>query len=468
MRVLLCIVAPMVFAAGPAPGASAFQGEGLRVSSRNHRCFVYGGRPFYLIGSGMESHCQKWSDSLQKWYDYMDMLARNGFNRVRFFLWDMLWQKELKPHFSPWKVRKAGPFDFDLTAFNPRYWAFVKDILRYALKKGIVVEYVLFDYCSLRGAEWAKNPLAEANGGAVPGKVGKPGIFAFADYNDLDLFKQEFKESWPWRKKNQWFQQLYVKYTIDQLTSFPNIYWEIMNEQGWRRVDKWGPEWTGHWLEFLDKYDKKRHLRSINAADVYDRMPGIDIVCEHPIPFFNKKWKGPEDAVALIRNALKFGKPVVCDETGFYPPPASTDDAVWRKVTPEQMANERRGFWYAFVAGGHWTAVCWQDFKEQQRHRWVRKFANFVARVPYWRMDPHDELVTGGHCLCEPGGNYVVYLGKGGTVKVNLTALPRGTGRALWFDPRTGRSTPIAEPVGGARREFTSPSAADWVLWIRR
>ncbi|MCD6337969.1 MAG: hypothetical protein J7M29_01110 [Verrucomicrobia bacterium] len=463
-----------LWAQAAAGAPSGGKKSGLRVDPAHPRYLLYNGRPFYLIGSGMESICQPWSRSREQWRRYLDMLRRNGFNRVRFFPWDLCWQKELLPAFSPWAVRDAKAFDFELTRFNPAYWRLVKSIVKMAEERDIAVEYILFDYCCLRDGRtekpWSRCPLAAANGngGAVPGGIGKPGVCLFADYNDLDLFRRPFRPQWDWKKRNQWIQQAYVKHTLDQLGGFPNIYWEIMNEQGWGKVEPDGVRWTRHWLAFLDKHDSRRHLRSINAADVYDQMRGIDIVCEHPIPFFHKgELRTPEAAVSVIARNLRFGKPVVCDETGFFPPPGSTADETWRRSSPEQLANERRAFWFSFVAGGHWTAACWQDFRERDTHRWARHLAEFVRLVNYREMDPHDDLVKGGHCLARLGREYALYTGWGARMEVDLSALGDRRALARWFDPRTGKLT-RASAVGEAngRKIFEPPSREDWALWI--
>jgi len=448
--------------------------DGLRINPQNPHYFIYKGRPFFIIGSGMESHCQPWSRTAEQWRAYLDMLRRNGFNRVRFFPWDFCWAEKLEPTFSPWRVLDAQNFRYDLTRFNPAYWDLVRRIIQMARERDIVVEYNLFDYCSLQDSPkkkvWSHNPLSARAGGAVPGNRGKPGVYAFADYSDLDLFKQPFDPHWPWQKRNQWLQQFYVKHTVDQLGGYENIYWEIMNEQGWGKVEPQGVKWTRHWLAFLDKYDPHRRLRSINAADVYDEMEGMDIVCEHPIPFFNrKKLTRPEVIVEIVHEARKFGKPVICDETGFFPPQSSTEDQPWRTITPEQLANERRAFWYAFVAGGHWTAVCWQDFQERPTHRWIRHLADFVQRVPYWTMAPHDDLVQGpfAHCLARPGKLYVVYLGRGGQVSVDLGGRKLTAFEARWLDPRTGKERAASGKQQGNLVVFQAPDKEDWVLVIR-
>lgn len=472
---LMAAVLALLGSSGPALGRPDGPNEGLRIHPDNPHYLTYNGKPFFIIGSGMESHCESWSRTIPQWRSYLEMLHRDGFNRVRFFLWSICWADELLPTFSPWVVRDAKNFDYDLTRFNPEYWDLIKRILKMARERDIVVEYNLFDYCSLRNRPgepcWAKHPFSALNnnGGAVPGNIGKPDIYAFADYADLGLFEEPLDPAWPWQKKNQWYQQLYVKHMIDQLGSFPNLYWEIMNEQGWNKVEPNGPEWTAHWLAFLDKHDGHRHLRSINAADVYDELPGMDIVCEHPIPYFRKKeLDSPERAVGIVHATRKFGKPVVCDETGYFPPQASTKDPIWRQFTPEQLGNERRAFWYAFVAGGHWTATCWQDFSERDTHRWIRHLARFVRRVPYWTMAPHDELVQGGHCLARPGEHYVVYVGHGGRITVDLQGHPPDKFVGQWLNPRSGEWKRAAYAADGGGVVLAAPSEEDWVLWLRR
>ncbi len=457
--------------------ASTFAAErsGLRINPQNPYYFVYNGKPFYLIGSGMESVCNEWGQTEQQWRDYLDMLHRNRVNRVRLFPWSFCWEKALKPTFSPWRVLDPVKFKFDVQNFNPDYWHLIRRIVEMARDRGIVVEYIIFDYCSLRlrpeAPAWFHNPLSQHAGGAVPGRDGRPAIYKFADYSDLQLFRQPCSPSWPWPKRNQWIQQRYVKHTIDQLAHYENIYWEIMNEQGYGSVEPNGPEWTRHWLRFLDRYDRYRRLRAINANPVYWKMEGMDIVCEHPIPYFNHSLKTPEVAVSIIRRARRYGKPVVCDETGFFPPmegPAGQTKPDERQ--PLRWANERRAFWYSFVAGGHWTAAAWRPFNERPTHKWCKILADFVDRVEYWRMAPHDDLVEGkhAHCLARPGQEYVVYMGRGGQVMIKLGRAKADGFRAQWLNPRDGRLAPAQGVAVQGGMTFTAPDSEDWVLWLKR
>lgn len=154
-------------------------------------------------------------------------------------------------------------------------------------------------------------------------------------------------------------------------------------------------------------------------------------------------------------------------ETGYFPPPASTGDDIWRTVTQEQMANERRAFWYAIVAGGHWTAVCWQGFQERDTHRWVRHLKSLIDTVPYWKMDPHDELIDHGHCLALPNEHYVIYLGTGGTTTLQLGDRAAEEFVSEWIDPRSGKRRVAMPEVQGQKITFTAPSDDDWAIGIR-
>ena len=86
--------------------------------------------------------------------------------------------------------------------------------------------------------------------------------------------------------------------------------------------------------------------------------------------------------------------------------------------------------------------------------------------LEWWRMDPHNELVTGGaYCLAEPGRQYLVYLPEGGWTTLKLAG---GRYRASWFDPRTGEAEEIGVASGP---EWSSPSredTQDWAIILRR
>lgn len=99
-------------------------------------------------------------------------------------------------------------------------------------------------------------------------------------------------------------------------------------------------------------------------------------------------------------------------------------------------------------------------------------------RSPFWRLQPFDGITGEAQALAVRGERYALYLPHGGSVSVDLGALP-GSVTARWFNPRDGRwgwapaalgavATAAGNTTaeGGGRREFTAPDAHDWALVI--
>ncbi len=94
--------------------------------------------------------------------------------------------------------------------------------------------------------------------------------------------------------------------------------------------------------------------------------------------------------------------------------------------------------------------------------------------IPLTKMTNADELVGNAandnsvYCLAQAGQLYLVYLPKGGTSTLDLTATP-GAFTVAWFNPRDGGALSAATPAtGGAKLTLTAPSADDWLALIRR
>ena len=97
----------------------------------------------------------------------------------------------------------------------------------------------------------------------------------------------------------------------------------------------------------------------------------------------------------------------------------------------------------------------------------------FEPRLP---LQPADDALErrgsgGGHQLAAYGrgrSRLFAYSPLGEPIAVRLGALRAKRVRASWFDPRTGKSTPIARYASGGSRIFTPPGGArrgnDWLL----
>ena len=138
---------------------------------------------------------------------------------------------------------------------------------------------------------------------------------------------------------------------------------------------------------------------------------------------------------------------------------------------------DRRGWWSAFMGGAVWEAHAKQPYDVPMEHRretW-RQLGGaraFMEALPFWEMQPANELVKSGKafCLAKPGAAYGLYLPAGGTIEVELTR--DGSYDFAWWDPtngRDGRFLPGGTVSAGLRR-FTTPRRrrGDWALRILR
>ena len=102
----------------------------------------------------------------------------------------------------------------------------------------------------------------------------------------------------------------------------------------------------------------------------------------------------------------------------------------------------------------------------------IYKFINTHLYDKLYKTRPLDIVVNKPEqnwCLGKKGLLYLVYLLKGGSVKLNLTS-DAGTYRAKWFDPATGR---LAEDKDSPRKaggivSLTAPGENDWLLWLEK
>ena len=118
-----------------------------------------------------------------------------------------------------------------------------------------------------------------------------------------------------------------------------------------------------------------------------------------------------------------------------------------------------------------------EDFRSRER-AWddCRIALEFFAdhKIPVEQMTNADELVdnpthdNSRFCFAQPGQLYLVYLPKGGSAPLNLSAA-RGEFSVSWFNPREGGPQLTATPVaGGSTVMLSAPSQDDWLAVLRR
>jgi hypothetical protein len=287
--------------------ATAASAQPLRLHPDNPRYFEFRGKPTVVVTSG-----EHYGALLNLDFDYrkyFDTLAKDGLNGTRIFSGTYvetggnfgIASNTLDPapgrFITPWARSTTpgyadGGAKFDLARFDDAYVTRLRDVLREAAARGIVVELVLF--CPLyEDSMWAVSPLNPVNN-----------VNGFPAIRRDDVLTLD--KSGPLLA----VQERVARHLVEAVAGFDNVYLEICNEPYATQVpDAW-----------------QRHMASV-VADAVETLPqpvllsqnvanqGLRVVDPHPaISIFNFHYATPPDTIA--QNAHLRG--VIGDnETGF-------------------------------------------------------------------------------------------------------------------------------------------------------
>lgn len=169
-------------------------------------------------------------------------------------------------------------------------------------------------------------------------------------------------------------------------------------------------------------------------------------------------------------------------------------DGKKRDGTPVQTTDDIRQatLWGNLLAGGAGVEyyfgyqlpqndlIC-EDFRSRdQSWDYCRIALGFFRenRIPFWEMRNANALIgnekndNSKYCLARPGELYLVYLPKGGTTELDLSAAT-GSYTVKWFNPRRGGALQhgsVKSVSGGAKVGLGTPPAdarEDWLVVIR-
>ncbi|HVY72295.1 MAG TPA: DUF6298 domain-containing protein, partial [Verrucomicrobiae bacterium] len=286
----------------------------IQLHPENPHYFLWRGRPEILITSG--EHYGAVVNLDFDYVRYLDTLARDKLNLTRAFLAYReqagafnIAANSLAPKpdkfIAPWARSDApGYFDggnkFDLTRWNPAYFARLKDFVAQAGRRGIVVEANLFS-CFYSEKSWATHPLNGRN------NINEAGACPWDEALTLkhaNLLK---------------FEEDYVRKVIAELAPFDNVYYEICNEPYIGGVPM---DWHNHMADVIAEAQRAtRHpkLVSHNVANNWAKLAN-----PHPaVSILNFHYGSPPRAVAENFGA---GRVIGDNETGF----RGTNDAPYR------------------------------------------------------------------------------------------------------------------------------------------
>jgi hypothetical protein len=439
----------------------------------NPHYFLWRGRPTILVTSA--EHYGAVLNPDFAYGMYLDTLAKDGLNLTRTFSGAYcenptafnITRNSLAPApgrlMCPWARSDIpgyanGGNKFDLTKWDPAYFWRLKDFVREAGRRGIVVEFTFF--CPFyKDDMWNLSPMNTANNVNSLGSVTRTNVHTLDQHGGLLAVQESL-----------------VRKVITELQEFDNVLWEICNEPYFGGVTLPWQHYIANVIVDAERFLKHKHLITQNIAN------GRKIIeSPHPaVSVFNFHYASPPDTVAM-NYALR--KVIGENETGF----KGTNDTHYRMEAWEFLLAGGalyNNLDYSFTVGhedGTFVYPAQQPGGGNPGFRQQMKFLkSFIHSFNFVRMKPDTSFVKGGlpvktrrQALAESGKQYAAYFkaATNSSLTGTLTLdLPVGKYRAEWFDPLTATSIVREELISGqgtvllalpARRE-------ELVLAIRR
>ncbi len=215
-------------------------------------------------------------------------------------------------------------------------------------------------------------------------------------------------------------------------------------------------------LQQIDPYDHPRGIHNVNR-------PSVDYVDAPQIDFTSIQTGNPGSRTGL-KHALEHNRIAIdwinlCQQRGQRVLVVNFDEG-----RPE---DDRRAWWSAYLGGGVWEAHVLPQY-DRPMSAWENIWKElggthaFMETLPFWRMQPRNDLVTGGHafCLARPGESYAFYLPEGGKIQVELKA--GAEYNVAWWNPKNGLDDSFSgkSTCQGGTQSFEAPADGDWALRI--
>jgi hypothetical protein len=480
----------------------------LVVSRANPRYFAVAsdgeaGRAVYLTGSHIWNNLQDGmgpgpacSDVSERFdFDaYLDFLQDRGHTFVRLWRWEQIVSQAAGGQFhlcmapQPWartgpgSAKDGGP-RFDLTRFDPEFFARLRSRVIAAGDRGIYAGVMLFDGWAIHLSPAPDH--VEGHPFHANNNINGVAVQSILDYQvlPLDPTVQELQEA-------------YVRRVLDTVEDLPNVLYEVANESsgggsvgpefaaalGQPGAPDWGDstEWQYWVIDLIRRYTEDRG---------YDAHP-TGMTMQFPVqeqtevnePLFGSgaAWISPgydDEIFANGGHPMMPGSPqsrwledpppadgrkVVVSDTDHYAP--GRGDALWS--------------WKSFVRGHHPILMDFgliagvdppdpsagdpMSFQAFEAARWAMgDTARLAARLDLIAMEPRADLSSTGYALAEEGRQYVVLQPGDAEDPFTVTVEP-GTYEAEWLDIDRREPLPADRLAVDDRspRSFRAPAQA--------
>jgi hypothetical protein len=258
-------------------------------------------------------------------------------------------------------------------------------------------------------------------------------------------------------------QKVYIRNVVARLAPYWNIIWSIAFEwQEFMSADE-----VQRLVDFTKQIDPWNHLVTVHDQGGYQTAK--ELISDLHVDFVTLQYDAGRcgDAITANQFIQRYSGDV----------PVYAQEVCWEadsKLNAEQM---RKGAWGVVLAGGLLNYAEMFEGPNQGRPEnygdgvalpQLEIMLNFMESIPYADMESHNELVGNGNiCFAQPGVRYVCYSPLGAEIKVDLSAA-RGSFKAIWINPRSGKTINGGKIAGGGKETFLCPDERDWLLHLLR
>jgi polysaccharide biosynthesis protein PslG len=458
----------------------------------NHHYFIFRGKPEILITSA--EHYGAVVNGEFNYEKYLDALQSYGLNYTRIYpgaLFEPVdkfisgntlgvnpeklvlpWSRSNKPGYC------LGGNLFDLDNWNSAYFDRLKDFIKMASSRGIVIEICFFN-CQYKDT-WPISPLYFKN------NIQGEGNCTFNDTQTL-LYPDVAHT-----------QSEYVKKIVQEVNSFDNVILEICDEPIlFDTPDSLAGLWIKHMVNVIKETEKPLPLKHLIAQQIEGKMDG-------PVDFSNDPdvqvivtqydWAAGDQMGGLKGLDFEYGhnKVIELNETDYYP--------VWYGEGNDKIGASRVEAWEFIVGGGAgfnqlnglYTVKNPSGTTDDNKLicTSLSNLGKFMHGFDFIKMRQDKNFVIHGipdgtfyRCLSEPGRQYALYIHhsirKGesyyfinpGNYRENIVlSLPEGSYQVEWINPADGRVLLIEKvEVKGYGFTLTTPRyTIDIALRVKR
>lgn len=375
-----------------------------------------------------------------------------------------------------------GLSKFDLTRFNPWYFARTREFAEVCEQRGLVYYHNLYNTHNLleTAAHWVDFPWRPSNNVNDTGLPEPPPLEA---RNTVHVANQFYDANDPRRRA---LHRAFILHTLDVLGDRPNVVFTL----GFQFA---GPlAFQQFFLDTVAEWEKQKKGRRVRIAlitskEITDAILADPVRARQVSVIDARYWQyRPEGKLWAPEGGRNLAfREMITEEfkRSGDTPPDTTPAQVYRQVREyrDRFPDKAVVAWHSgagsipvLMAGGAQALMrnpaAGQSQGEQPDRTKLDPFVREHLSQVLMRMSPLDGLLedaANNWCLSDARNDVVlVYSLAGSTFKL-ARSLPHGAYSGLWFDPRTGDTRPLDAPRSWSKgTTISKPSGEDWLLLL--